>query len=204
MEPDSVRTRASLPQSSHVTSTAIEPVAPPAVTVARFDLGAVYAREYDWVWHTLRRFGVASRNLADVTHDTFVVVHRRAADYDPSRPLRPWLFGIAWRVARDHLALGRNRRESITDEIEAVDPEAPQDQRIARAQAWELVVAALQSVELERRAVFILHDIEETPMPEVAAALDVPLKTLYTRLRLAREEFTAAVRRLKLQRGERP
>jgi len=191
-------------QSPIVTTDALAPHTAPAAGVAPFDLGAVYGREFDWVWNTLRRLGVATRNLPDVTHDVFVVVHRRAHTYDPSRPLRPWLFGVAYRVARDHLALGRNRRESVVEAPEVADPRPAQDQELARAQARELVVAALQSLDLDRRVVFILHDLEEQPMSEIAAALDVPAKTLYSRLASAREQFTAAVRRLRLQRGEHP
>ncbi len=187
-----------------VTTDALASIAQPFGVSAPFDLGDVYAREFDWVWHTLRRLGVAPRNLPDVTHDVFVVVHQRAHTFDPSRPLRPWLFGVAYRVARDHLALGRNRRESVDDAIEVTDPSPPQDQRVAESQARELVMVALQHLDLDRRVVFILHDIEEQPMPEIAAALDVPAKTLYARLKVAREQFTAAVRRLRLQRGEHP
>lgn len=99
------------------------------------DVGAVYQREFDWVWHTLRRIGVAPRNLPDVTHDVFVVVHQRGHTYDPSRPLRPWLFGVAFRVARDHLRLGRNRHESVGETADIVDTGLPQDQRVAQSQA---------------------------------------------------------------------
>ena len=192
------------PRSPVVTAAALAPLAAPADRPAPLDLAAVYAREFDWVWGTLRRLGVAARNLPDVTHDVFVVVHRRAHTYDPARPLRPWLFGVAYRVARDHLALGRNRRESVVDELEVADPAPAQDQCLDRAQSRALVLAALQHVELDRRVVFILHDLEEQPMPEIAAALDGPVKTLYSRLAAARAEFTAAVRRLRLRRGETP
>lgn len=177
--------------------------AAPSVDAAPFDLAAVYAREFDWVWHSLRRLGVAPRNLPDVTHDVFVVVHRRASTWDRTRPLRPWLFGIAWRVARDHLALHRNRRESVDDALDPPDSAPSPDQRLERARALDLVHTALQTLDLDRRAVFILHDLDEQPMREIADALDVPLKTLYARLKVAREQFTAEVRRLRLQRGER-
>lgn len=191
-------------QSHDVSSDALAPVAAAPEAVAPFDLAAVYAKEFDWVWHTLRRLGVAPRDLPDVTHDVFVVVHRRAHTWDRARPLRPWLFGIAFRVSRDHLALGRNRHETVVDALEVPDPTPALDQRIAERQARELVVAALQSLDLDRRAVFILHDLEELPMSEIAVTLDAPAKTLYARLKSARELFTAAVRRLRLQRGERP
>lgn len=191
-------------QSPGVSSDALATIAPGADAVAPFDLAAVYAREFDWIWNALRRLGVAPRNLPDVTHDVFVVVHRRAHTWDRARPLRPWLFGIALRVSRDHLALGRNRHESVVDALDVADPAPAQDQRLAEQQARELVVAALQSLDLDRRAVFILHDLEELPMSDIAVTLDVPVKTLYARLKSARELFTAAVRRLRLQRGERP
>jgi RNA polymerase sigma-70 factor (ECF subfamily) len=191
-----------LPQSRGVTSDMLAPLATAVEGAPPLDLAAVYAREFDWVWQTLRRMGVAARNLPDVTHDVFVVVHRRADRYDPARPLRPWLFGVAYRVARDHLALARNRREDITDAIDPPSPDVPADQQVHRAQARDLVSAALQGMEFDKRVVFILHDLEEQPMSEISAALEVPAKTLYARLKVAREEFTAAVRRLRLARGE--
>jgi len=84
------------------------------------------------------------------------------------------------------------------------DPAPTQDQHVAQSQARDLVLAALQSLDLDRRVVFILHDIEEQPMREIADALEVPAKTLYARLAVARKQFGAAVRRIRLQRGERP
>jgi RNA polymerase sigma-70 factor (ECF subfamily) len=56
-------------------------------------------------------------------------------------------------------------------------------------------------VEIDRRAVFVLHDIHEVPVPEVAETLGVPLNTAYSRLRIAREEFATAVKRLRKARG---
>ena len=198
-----MRNAAVPPQSPPVTTEALTPIAQGLVGAAPFDLAAVYEREFDWVWNTLRRLGVAQRNLADVTHDVFVVVHQRAHTFDPARPLRPWLFGVAFRVARDHLTLGRNRNESVGTDVEAVDSSPAQDQRVAQSEARELVLSALQSLDLERRVIFILHDLEEQPMREISDALDVPIKTLYARLKVAREQFVAAVRRLRLQRGEK-
>lgn len=92
----------------------------------------------------------------------------------------------------------------MSDTIEAVDTTPTQDQHVAQSEARELVLTALQALDLERRVVFILHDLEEQPMREISDALDVPAKTLYARLAVAREQFTAAVRRIRMQRGERP
>lgn len=190
-------------RSPSVASEALPSIAQ-GVAAAPFDLGAVYTREFDWVWHTLRRLGIAHRNLPDVTHDVFVVVHQRAFTYDPSRPLRPWLFGVAYRVARDHLSLGRNHNESVCEAIEMTDSAPSQEHHVAQSQAREVVIAALRSLDMEHRAVFLLHDLEEQPMREISDTLAVPAKTLYARLKVAREQFSAAVRRLRAQRGERP
>ena len=65
-----------------------------------------------------------------------------------------------------------------------------------------MVQAALDQLPMEQRAVFVLHELDEQSAPEVAEALGTPLNTVYSRLRLARERFRAAVEAL--QKGEEP
>ena len=74
---------------------------------------------------------------------------------------------------------------------------------IARAEDVALVHRALEEVDVERRAVLILYELDEVPMKEIAVALGIPLFTAYSRLRVAREELTVAIRRLQNERGER-
>ena len=159
----------------------------------------IFEAEHGYVWNSLRRLGVRERDLADVTHDVFVALFRTLAQFDASRPIRPYLFGIAFRVASDYRRLARNKNELL-------DPDEPRDARdstpgadenVSRAEDCELVHSALQHIEPERRAVLLLHDIDETPMPQIAEALGVPLNTGYSRLRLARQDFEAAVRALR-------
>ena len=71
------------------------------------------------------------------------------------------------------------------------------------AQTRELVLAALERVPLERRAVFIMHEIDEIPMGDVAQSLSIPLFTGYSRLRRARVEFETAVRALQKRKDLR-
>src|SRR6185295_5196731 len=85
---------------------------------------AVFEAEYSYMCHSLRRLGVRAGDLEDVAHDAFIVVLRHLRDYDTSRPLRPWLFGIAYRVALDHRRLARHRREVVGAPPDVVD-EAP-------------------------------------------------------------------------------
>lgn len=165
---------------------------------------ALFEAEFSYVFHTLRRLGVRDADLEDLTHDVFVTVYRSLPEYDPKRPLRPWLFGMAYRFASDYRRLARHRREVVDDRrIEPVDASPSADERLATEQARRLVIDALDAVDLDRRAVLVLHDIDGHTMPEIAQALAIPVNTAYSRLRLAREQFRASVQRIQLRRGER-
>jgi RNA polymerase sigma-70 factor (ECF subfamily) len=167
------------------------------------DLGAIFDENFDYVWATMRRLGVREADREDLVHEVFLKVHARLADYDGTRPLRPWLFGFAYRVAADHRRLARHKVEVLGDPTEAVASNLPADQRIEATEARELLLAALDSLALDRRAILVMHDLDEVPMPQVAELIDVPLNTAYSRLRLAREQLANAVRRLRISRGVR-
>ena len=163
----------------------------------------LFAAHAPYVWNTLRRFGVPGSDLEDVTHDVFVQVQRHLAEYDPTLPVRPWLFGFAFRLASQRRRQAFRRRETQSEqEHEAVDPGALPDERLAHAQDRRLVLEALEALDLDRRAVFVLSQIDEVPMADVARALAIPVNTAYSRLRAARVEFAAAVKRLRA-RGTR-
>jgi RNA polymerase sigma-70 factor (ECF subfamily) len=161
---------------------------------------AVFDREFAYVWTSLRRLGVAARDLEDVTHDVFVEVFRSFERYDAARPLRPWLFAFAFRFASDYRRLVRHRVE-IYEEPAGVAETPAADELVAARELHLLVGKALESVDLVRRAVFILHELDGEPMAEIAETLGIPVNTAYSRLRVAREEFTSTFRAL--QRGQR-
>ena len=163
---------------------------------------AIFERDFGYVWNSLRRLGVATRDLEDLTHDVFFRVYERLADYDRTRPFRPWLFGFCFRVASDYRRRFANRREVLGAEIEPTDPAPSAYDRLVLAEAHSLAQLALHGLELERRAVFVMHEIDGATIPEVAEALGIPLNTAYSRLRLAREQFAATLRRERLRRGE--
>lgn len=168
---------------------------PSPVDPQRPAFAAVYDAELDYVWRSLRRLGARGADVEDLAHEVFLVVHRRLGDYDPSRPLRPWLFGIAVRV----VASGRRKRGAIGNETppELTDPAPGADRRVEAQQARDLLVAALSRLPLDQRAVVVLHDVDGLPVPEIALALDLPINTVYSRLRLGREKLAAEVRRLR-------
>jgi RNA polymerase sigma-70 factor (ECF subfamily) len=160
---------------------------------------AIFEGHFSYVWHSLRRLGVKRNDLEDVTHDVFVVVDRHTASYDPARPLRPWLFGICYRTAADYRRLARHRHERLggTDAIDPPDPSPRADDAMAAKQAGELVTKALETLDVDRGAVLVMHDLDGFSMPEIVAELGIPLDTGYSRLRLARKDFKAAALRLR-------
>ena len=162
----------------------------------------LFDTEFSYVWNTLRRLGVHEPDVLDQAQEVFLIVHSLLPDYDASRPVRPWLFAIAYRMACRYRSLARHRHELTGDApFEPRDPAPAADKKMEADQAREILLEAIQSIDLPRRAVFILSEIEEQPMPEIAAALQIPLNTAYSRLRLAREDFESAGIRLLARRA---
>jgi RNA polymerase sigma-70 factor (ECF subfamily) len=158
---------------------------------------ALFEAELDYVWTTLRRLGVPPRDLEDVAHEVFVSVHRHIDRYDASRPARPWLFAFALRAASDFRRLARNRYEALTDMPDELEGSAKSaEAAMVEGDRKLLVTRGLEALDLDQRAVFVLFEIEERPMPEIAETLGIPVNTAYSRLRLARDAFAAAVRRI--------
>jgi RNA polymerase sigma-70 factor (ECF subfamily) len=169
---------------------------PPADAAARPEFGHVFRSEFSYIWNTLARLGIRSSDLEDIAHDVFCQVYRQFCAYDPTRPLRPWLFGFAFRVASDYRRLARHRVELVGIDVERVDHVAGADDQLISAEERALVEVALRSVPLDRRALLMLHEIDGESIPNIAEALGVPLNTAYSRLRLARLDLAAAVRKL--------
>jgi RNA polymerase sigma-70 factor (ECF subfamily) len=169
-----------------------------ALPPQRPDFRMLFETELGFVWNSLRRFGVPDRDCEDVAHEVFLVVNRRIDDYDPKRPIRPWLYAIAFRCASEWRRLSRNRNETLgaDREPETAEDEGEIPEQIAqRNQEQNLARRALLCVPELRRVVLILHDFEEVAMHDVAEALGIPLKTAYSRLRIARSELIEAGRR---------
>jgi RNA polymerase sigma-70 factor (ECF subfamily) len=145
--------------------------------------------------------GISDADREDVVHEVFLTVFGRLGDFDPERPIRPWLFGFAYRVAIAHLRLARHRREVLGDVVEAVDSLPAADERIVADEERALLEEALAALEPERRTVLLLHDFDEVPVPAIARELAIPVNTAYSRLRLARADLAAAIKRLRAGRG---
>jgi RNA polymerase sigma-70 factor (ECF subfamily) len=170
---------------------AAEVVEPPLEDgCVRPTLEGVFRAEFSYVSHAVLRLGVVEREVDDVTHDVFFTVHRLLPSFDARRPIRPWLFAIAVRHAADYRRRVRSRRELVTDTPPDVEDDARAPDSAAEAnQMRAIVLRALDTLDLGKRAVLVMHDIDGHTAPEIAEALGVPLNTVYSRLRVARERF---------------
>jgi RNA polymerase sigma-70 factor, ECF subfamily len=150
---------------------------------------------YGAVWRTVRFLGIPDATAEDVAQQVFCIAARRLAEVTPGAE-RAFLLATAWRVASESRRAARRRpptSDSDVNEIEAPlpSPEDLVDQKRARA-ALQSVLSAMPA---DLRMVFVLYEIEELTLPEIAAAVGAPLGTVTSRLRRARDEFQRAVKR---------
>ncbi len=156
-----------------------------------------------FIWRALRRLGVAERDVDDACQEVFVVVHRKLGEFEGRSTLRTWVYGIAVRVASDYRKRGHVRREVMTDDVpEATakeDPLADASRRQARAK----LDAILGALDEDKRAVFVLYEIEQVTMQEVADAVGCPLQTAYSRLHAARRLVEDAIAQARAESARR-
>ncbi len=151
-----------------------------------------------FVFRALRRLGVPERDVDDQCQEVFLVVLRRLADFEGRSSLRTWIYGICVRVAAAYRRRAQHREIARGDEVPEGATERGQDEELAARQARAMLDRALDELDDDKRAVFVLFEIEELPMADVAEAVGCPLQTAYSRLHAARERVSAAVRRATL------
>lgn len=159
----------------------------------RFD--ALFEDELDYVCRSLARLGVHARDVEDVAQEVFIAVHRSLPTADLSRPARPWLFSFAYKTALNYKRLARHRHERADDDRDLRSDATP-EQDASAGETRVLVLRALETIPLERRAVLIMCELDGFTAPEVAAELSIPVNTVYSRLRIARGELIIALRAL--------
>jgi RNA polymerase sigma-70 factor (ECF subfamily) len=167
------------------------------------DFRTVYLDHADFVWRSLRRLGVREADVPDAVQEVFLVVHRRLAEFEGRARLTTWLFRICLRVASDRQRLAHARREVLGDDsIEQImDPAEDAPSQVERREGVALLDAALARMDLDQRAVFTLFELESLTGEEIAEALQIPLGTVYSRLRLGREAFRKAFGRVQDQQA---
>lgn len=172
----------------------------PEGTALPLSFDEVYEAHFDFVWRSARRLGVGDGAVDDVVQETFLVVHRRLADFEGRSTIKTWLFGILLRVVRDHRRHQRRKAPHTVQREAPTDPETLQahadqgpHERAAKTEAVQVLHGILDELADDKREVFILAELEEMVAPEIAEAIDVSVNTVYSRLRLAREAFNQAL-----------
>ncbi|MBX3233267.1 MAG: sigma-70 family RNA polymerase sigma factor [Labilithrix sp.] len=156
----------------------------------------VYRDHFAFVWRSAKRLGVRDGSLDDVVQEVFVIVHRRLDEFEGRSSLRTWLFGITLRVARDHrrsLARKSPAGSVDPDSLRATTP-GPSES-MERAEAIALLHALLDELDDDKREVFVMAQLEQMTMPDIASTLGLNVNTAYARLRAARLSFEDALAR---------
>jgi len=161
------------------------------------DFRAVYDAQFEFVWRSLRRLGVASADISDAVQEVFLVVHRRLSEFEGRARITTWLYRICLHVASDRRRRAHVRHEEPSDlaALDSMDTAINSEEQLVQDEEFRLLEGALALLSLEQRAVFTLFELEQMPSEDIAIALEIPLGTVYSRLRLGREAFRKAVQR---------
>jgi RNA polymerase sigma-70 factor (ECF subfamily) len=174
----------------------------PATVIPVLGVAEVYDRHAPFVFRVLRGLGVGDDRVDDAVQDVFIVVHRRLGEFEARAQLTTWLYAIARRVASQYRRSAATRRTADADLGELAAAETPFDDA-HRNQAARMLASILEELDADKREVFVLIEVEQLSAPDVAAMIGIPVNTVYSRLRLARQKFEAAMQR-RMVRGVLP
>ena len=179
---------------------------PPAAASARpgealLDFESVYEENLKFIWRAARRLGIESADTDDVVQEVFVVAHRKLGEFERRASVKTWLFKILMLVVRHHRrtrqrkpghCVGESPKEldGLRDNHGSGPAEAAE-----RADAVRILDGLLGQLDGEKREVFVLAEIEQLSSVEIAEVLEVNVNTVYSRLRVARQEFHQALTR---------
>ena len=163
----------------------------------RLDAGELYERHAPFVARFVVRLGARAAEVDDLVQEVFLTAHRRGGFVEGAARPTTWLAEIAVRVLSTHRRTQRRRPEQPDEALAAVaSGESGPAERAAAGQLLERLNQALAELDIDKRAVFVLFELDGEPCDAIAAGLGVPLSTVYSRLHEARKELKAAFARL--------
>ena len=167
---------------------------------------AIYKQYFDFVWASARHLGAAVDVVDDVVQDVFIVIHSRLATLQNPEALRSWIYGIVRRTVSDYRRSRRSRDAAgarLGAELKSTRPAQPSPLELAETNAeLELLESILAEFDESKREIFVMVEVLGMTAPEVVQALEIPLNTAYSRLRLARKLFEEALARREEPQGE--
>jgi RNA polymerase sigma-70 factor (ECF subfamily) len=155
---------------------------------------AVYSEHFAFAWRTARALGVPSALIDDAVQEVFIVINRRLCDYRPTASVRSWVFGVVRRVAKDFRRSDKRRGRMVEVNDEHLGSSIGNPYTAAtHSQALRIVEDFADTLDDERRELFVLSELERMPTPEVASALDLNINTVYSRLKALRQNLSVFV-----------
>jgi RNA polymerase sigma-70 factor (ECF subfamily) len=177
---------------------------PTLSTVPTF--ASIYKQYFDFVWSSARHLGASADAIDDVVQDAFIVIHSRLATLQNPGALRSWIYGVVRRTVSDFRRARRTRDAAsarLGAELRSNRPLQPSPLEMAEISSeMDLLESVLTEIDETKREVFVMVEVLEMTVPEVVQALDIPLNTAYSRLRLARKLFEEALARHEVSRRE--
>jgi RNA polymerase sigma-70 factor, ECF subfamily len=163
------------------------------------DAAALFRDHAAFVANFLHRLGIGPSEVDDLVQEVFLVAHRRGGFIEDGRA-RPttWLAEISIRVASVARRSRRRSREHPDHEavVDARSREVDPARAAETTEALDRVQSALDSLDADRRAIFILFELEGEPCQAIADAFQIPIGTVYSRLHKARKQFKEAHARI--------
>jgi RNA polymerase sigma-70 factor, ECF subfamily len=185
----------------------LAPAAQPLTAAQERDFAVLFRTYAGFVFRVLLRLGVAQSDVDDVTQEVFLGVHRNLARFEGRCSVRTWIYGICHRRAVDYRRRARVRPGLASDPDVELPGSLNQEQDYFATEAKLSLDRALSTLDDDKRAVFVLFEIEGIPMDEVAEIVGCPLQTAYSRLYAARKKVESALKRERSprpQRGDAP
>jgi RNA polymerase sigma-70 factor (ECF subfamily) len=163
------------------------------------DFEAVYEENLSFVWKAARRLGIETADTDDVVQEVFLVAYRKLAEFEGRASIKTWLLKILMFVVRHHRRT-RQRKPGLCSADSHQDLQGLHDSQVhgpaevaERAEAVRVLDGLLGQLDREKREVFVLAEIEQLSSVEIAEILDENVNTIYSRLRVARQEFQEAL-----------
>ena len=162
--------------------------------MTRGDFPSFYERWFEHVLRSVRALGGPEADRDDIAQDVFLIARRQFDRFDGANPAA-WLYQITRRKVRDFRRRAWMRRVFTRDHVDDLDalPDTGDDPAgaLERAQKQRILMAVLSKMHEDRRAAFVLFEIDGLTGEEIARIQGVPVRTVWWRLHQARKEFLA-------------
>ena len=160
----------------------------------------VYEDFFDFVYRNTRRLGVPPSAADDVVQEVFMVLHRRLAEYDGRATLQSWVYGILANTVRDYRRSFRRKQAPLVaaerdEQLGPASSRTSPEQRAQLKQDLTLLMQLLDDLPEAQRELIVLADLEQLSVPEICECLGGNSNTVYSRLRVARENLKAKLSR---------